>query len=164
MWDEKYQQKSNLSRAKSFCPLCHGIPYRCELHKRPYFCCYFMLLHVHVYCLIKHRIFFQTGGLLSQLHIVNIKATLENKLPKLFLETTIYQRIQIVMALAERLKDLKSLLPMFQYMKIGILKRFEQNTVFPRIVSSLDQFPPLNSFRGNCSIYEVKNSHNAEPV
>ena len=66
-----------------------------------------------------------SDGMLSQLHIVNIKATLENKLLKLFLESTIYQRIQIVMVLAERLKDLQSPLLMFWYMKIGILQRFE---------------------------------------
>ena len=34
------------------------------------------------------------------------------------------------------------------------------NTVFPQIVSSLEQFPPFNSFRGNYSIFEVKNYHN----
>ena len=37
-------------------------------------------------------------------------------------------------------------------------------TVFPQIVPSLEQFPPLNSFRGNYSIYEVKNCHNAETI
>ena len=34
-------------------------------------------------------------------------------------------------------------------------------TVFPGIFSSLEQFPPFNSFRGNYSIYKVKNYHNA---
>ena len=38
------------------------------------------------------------------------------------------------------------------------------NTVFPQIVSFLEQFPPLNIFCGNYSIYEVKNCHNAETM
>ena len=33
--------------------------------------------------------------------------------------------------------------------------RQNTDTVFPRIISSLEHFPPLNSFWGNYSIYEV---------
>jgi hypothetical protein len=51
-----------------------------------------------------------------------------------------------------------------------LLSRFYPNitltlsTVFPRIVSFLEKFPTFNSFRGNYSIYEVKNCHNAETI
>ena len=36
--------------------------------------------------------------------------------------------------------------------------------VSPQIVSSLEQFPSSIVFRGNYSIYEVKNYHNAETI
>ena len=39
-----------------------------------------------------------------------------------------------------------------------------QCTVVPQIVSSLEQFPTFNSFRGNYLIYEVNNCHNAETI